>query len=140
SISTSSTRGSTLSERGLPFTITLIATFSIVSGIDVAYLDLLAARPAACDLDRASDQCSHQRSLVFGRSAHIGLGVGSRAGAFCRCRDSLVSQRLAVQKRFSSLCLDGSQSHTAQNNRALLADIAIHRELNSGTGCGIDRR
>ena len=48
-------RGSTFSERGLPFTLTLIATFSIVSGIDVAYLDLLATRALHGNFNRALD-------------------------------------------------------------------------------------
>src|SRR6266852_2844740 len=62
--STSSMRGSTVTEIGFPFTFNLIGTFPMISGIDVADLDLLTAGASDSEVDRTLHQRPDQSALI----------------------------------------------------------------------------
>src|SRR3982074_2131596 len=86
--STSNIRGSTSRAYGLPLTLILTLTAilftaaiaGIPSGIEMRSFDLFSASAAHGNLDGALHQSHNELALIFGRAAHVRLGVGSTTG------------------------------------------------------------
>src|SRR6266403_2257682 len=143
--STSNIRGSTSRAYDLPFTLMWTLTtirfkgaiVGILSGIEVGPFDRFSASTAGSDLDGALHQSYDQLAFVVSRSAHVGLRIGCGASGFGGGGNRLVVQTLSAKCRLGLGRADRGQSHAAQSNDGLPADVARHGELYGSTGTWI---
>src|ERR1700676_3975468 len=110
----------------------LMLSGMVLSGINVAHLEPLAVSPADRDGNRPLNQSANQSAFVFGRTAHVGLGISLGPSRFHRALDSLSGERLPTHGSFGILRSNCSQADTTQRNRGILANIALHGELHGG--------
>src|SRR5689334_2151632 len=139
--STKRSRGSTLAEYSLPFTLTLIDTRRISSGILMAYRYLLAARTLSRGMDRAFHESGYQRSLVFNRAAQVGLWIGCLPRRIHRRVDGLGRNRLTFKRLGCLFRADRSQPDATERYRRPRAYITVtERQVRGRAGGRINRR
>src|SRR5271170_510811 len=98
----------------------------MLSGIDMAHFNSLAASPADSDLDRPLNQCADENAFVIGRAAHIGLRISRCLNRFDRAADCLLREGLTAQSRFRVFRSDRDQADTTERDRRVPANVAVH--------------
>src|SRR5579864_8795460 len=106
----------------------------MVSGINVADLDALAARTAYGNFDRALYKGRRQRPFVLCGTAHIGLRIDGLAYSIHRRRTRFVVNSSITQRVRRSGGSHWDQSHAAEHDVCTLADVTFHRDLHRRAG------
>src|ERR1700738_1908068 len=100
-------RGSTSRASALPFTLiftltVMLFTFAIaavLSGIQMGPFDLFSASAARGNQNGALHQSHNELALVFGRSAHVRLRIGSSTSGFGGGGNRFVVQTFSTKCR-----------------------------------------
>src|SRR2546425_5630713 len=109
----------------------------MISGIDVADLDLFTPGTPGGNLDCALYQRHHQRSLVPSRTAHVRLRISRSPRSFYRGGDGLIGKPLPTECGLGGGRLNGSKTDTAERDGSLFAHVAVHYNTDRSTRRGI---
>ena len=104
----------------------------------MADLDALAARTAYGNFDRALYEGRCQRAFVLCGTAHIGLRIDGLAYSIHRRRNRFVVNSAITQGVRRSGGSHWDQSHAAEHDVCILADVTFHRDLHRRAGRGIN--
>src|SRR5215472_14808036 len=129
--STNKSRGSTSRECAWPLTFTSIRTFCGASGINVADLYALAPCTAQGDGQCLLYECSNKLLLVFRRATYIRLWLGHSARSLDCSFDQLCVHWLAAKRRLGFFHAHWHEPNASQSDRSFLANVSLHRQLNS---------
>src|SRR5579872_5102969 len=110
------------------------------SGIKMAHLNLLPASPADRDTNRPLNQGTDERTFVVGGAADVGLRIRNGPSSFRRVQHCLFCKCLSANSSFRIVRSYWSQADTAESNRHILTNVAVHHELDGGTRGRIHRR